>query len=71
VAGLLAASLMQNIELSTMNWQTFSEVAFGFTLTVDIVFNTLLFALTMGLAGGFLPALRASRLKIVDALRAR
>jgi len=70
IVGLLAASLMQNIELSTMNWQTFSEIAFGFTLTSSIVLNTALFSLSMGLAGGFLPALQASRLKIVDALRA-
>lgn len=69
-AGLLAASLMQNVELSTLNWQTFSEVAFRFKLTFEIVLNTLMFALLMGLAGGFLPALRAARLKIVDALRA-
>lgn len=70
VTGLAAAGLMQNIELSTLNWQTFSEVAFRFRMTPDIATQTLLFGLMMGLAGGFLPAIRAARLKIVDALRA-
>jgi ABC-type antimicrobial peptide transport system permease subunit len=60
---------MQLITLSTMNWQTFSELAFSFSLTAGIVGKSLLFALGMGLAGGVLPALRASRMEIVEALR--
>jgi putative ABC transport system permease protein len=68
--GLLAASLMQWVTISTINWQTFSELAFSFVLSLPILVQTLGFALIMGLVGGFLPALRASRLKIVDALRA-
>ena len=70
VAGLLAASAMQAVSISTVNFQTFAEIAFGFTLTPDIVATSLAFALGMGLTGGFLPAVRAARLKIVDALRA-
>lgn len=68
--GLLAASSMQWLTISTMNWQTFSELAFSFTLTPGIVLDSLLFALLMGLIGGVLPSLRAARLNIVDALRA-
>lgn len=68
--GLIGASFMQLITVSTMNWQTFSELAFGFALTPGIVANSLLFAVGMGLVGGFLPAVRAARLNIVDALRA-
>lgn len=68
-AGLALASLMQFFSLSTMNWQTFSELAFSFTLSRGIVLQSLAFALLMGLLGGFLPALRASRLNIVEALR--
>ena len=70
VVGLTLASAMQLVQISTMNWQSFSELAFRFTLTPEIVGKSLVFALAMGLAGGFLPAIRAARLKIVDALRA-
>ncbi|MET3129959.1 putative ABC transport system permease protein [Oxalobacteraceae bacterium GrIS 1.11] len=68
--GLLGASLMQLMSFSTTNFQSFSELAFGFTLNPAIVVETLLFALAMGFIGGFLPAVRAARLQIVDALRA-
>jgi ABC-type antimicrobial peptide transport system permease subunit len=70
IIGLAAASAMQAISISTMNFQTFAELAFSFTLTLKIVAASLLFALAMGFIGGFLPAVRAARLKIVDALRA-
>ncbi|MFZ5997440.1 MAG: ABC transporter permease [Nitrospirota bacterium] len=68
--GLFFASFMQLITISTMNFQTFSELAFSFTLTFDIVYRSLLFALIMGFIGGVLPAIKASRMNIVDALRA-
>lgn len=70
VAGLACASLMQMLSFSTTNFQSFAELAFGFRLTPLIAAKTLLFALLMGFVGGFLPALRAARMKIVDALRA-
>ncbi|MFN9490667.1 MAG: ABC transporter permease [Betaproteobacteria bacterium] len=70
VAGLMLASLMQFVHISTLNWQSFSELAFSFTLTPGIIASSMAFAALMGVAGGFLPALRASRLNIVDALRA-
>ena len=70
VIGVVLASFMQLLTISTMNWQSFSELAFNFTLTGAIVFKALLFSLFMGLVGGFLPAVRAARLNIVDALRA-
>jgi len=70
VAGLLAASGMQALSISTTNFKTFAEIAFSFTLTPRIVVVSLLFALAMGFVGGFLPAARAARMKIVDALRA-
>ena len=70
VVGLVAASFMQALSISTMNFQTFAEIAFTFTLTPGIVAASLAFALGMGFVGGFLPAARAARLKIVDALRA-
>ncbi|HYR00184.1 MAG TPA: ABC transporter permease [Casimicrobiaceae bacterium] len=70
IVGLAAASSMQAISISTMNFQTFAELAFSFTLTPRIVAASLAFALAMGFVGGFLPAARAARLRIVDALRA-
>jgi ABC-type antimicrobial peptide transport system permease subunit len=70
VMGLLAASFMQALSISTTNFQTFAELAFSFTLTPAIVALSLGFALAMGFVGGFLPAARAARMKIVDALRA-
>jgi ABC-type antimicrobial peptide transport system permease subunit len=70
VAGVVAASAMQALSISTTNFQTFAEIAFSFTLTPGIVAASLVFALAMGFIGGFLPAARAARMKIVDALRA-
>jgi len=69
ITGLFFASFMQFITISTMNWQTFSELAFSFTLTFEIICKSLAFSLLMGFVGGVIPAIRASRLKIVDALR--
>lgn len=68
--GLFLASFLQLLTISTMNFQTFSELAFSFTLTLGIVWKGLGFSLIMGFVGGLLPALRASRMVIVDALRA-
>ena len=68
--GLAAASLMQLASFSTTNFQTFADLSFRFMLTPGIVASTLGFALAMGLIGGFLPALSAARLQIVDSLRA-
>ena len=68
--GLLAASFMQVLTISTTNFQTFAVLAFSFKLTPRIVVQSLVFALAMGFIGGFLPAARAARMKIVDALRA-
>ena len=68
--GLGAASLMQTVNISTTNFQTFAELAFQFKLTPTIAWQTLAFALFMGVVGGFIPAWRAARMKIVDCLRA-
>lgn len=67
--GLICASFMQLIEISTTNIQTFSEVVFKLILTPKIAVQVMLFSLLMGVLGGVLPAVRASRLEIVDALR--
>jgi ABC-type lipoprotein release transport system permease subunit len=69
VIGLAAASWMQTVDISTTNFQTFSELAFQFKFTPEIAAKTIAFALFMGFVGGFIPAWRAARLKIVDCLR--
>ena len=68
--GLFFASFMQLVTFSTMNFQSFAELAFGFTLNGAIVAKSVAFAAIMGLVGGVLPAARAARMKIVDSLRA-
>lgn len=69
LAGLGLASLMSFIRISTVNFGTFAELAFGFALSPEIIVTSLIFSLIMGIVGGFLPAVRASRLNILAALR--
>jgi putative ABC transport system permease protein len=70
LGGLFFASFMQLITISTMNFATFSELAFSFSLNSQIISMGMGFSLLMGFVGGVLPAIRASRMRIVDALRA-
>lgn len=70
VLGALAALAMRWVDIRTLNFQTFAEVSFGFKPTPGILLAALLFGTGMGLFGGLLPALRAARLSILDALRA-
>ncbi len=69
VIGLLLASGMQWVEFSTTNFQSFSELAFGFELSMGIAIGSMVFSVAMGVAGGMIPAVRASRIGIVEALR--
>jgi ABC-type lipoprotein release transport system permease subunit len=68
--GLVFASTLQFIKISTTNWSSFSEVVFGFNISPGIVIGSLIFAVVMGIIGGFAPAVRAARMKVVEALRA-
>jgi ABC-type lipoprotein release transport system permease subunit len=67
--GVAASSLWLLASFSTMNFQSFSEVTFHFTLTPGIVTASLVFATILGYAGGLLPAMRAARLPIPQATR--
>ena len=69
VLGLLLASFLSFFSISTLNFDSFSEIQFSFALSPNIVAWSLLFALLMGLVGGFLPSVRAARLNILNALR--
>lgn len=68
--GLLIASSLQFVRISTLNFASFAEIAFSFALSPSIIITTLIFSLFMGFVGGFLPAFQAARLQIVNALRA-
>ena len=69
--GLAAASFMNKLTISTMNWTTFSELSFRFILDRRIIASSVIFAVVMGIVGGALPSIRAARMNIVSALRAR
>ena len=71
VIGLAGASFMNKLTISTMNWTTFSELTFRFVLDRRIIASSVIFAVVMGIAGGALPSIRAARMNIVSALRAR
>lgn len=69
VAGVGLAAGLSFVTFSTTNFQTFSELSFKFSLTSWIIGLSLGFSVVMGVVGGFLPAVRASRMNIVEALR--
>jgi len=73
VGGLLGASiayvLFNDLSVSTLG-QSFTQVVFSFKITPALVARGLIISLIIGMLGGFLPALRATRLPVVDALRA-
>jgi len=54
---------------ATMNWQTFSQVAFAFDVTPSLMIGAILYALVIGAVGGLFPAIRAARLPVSLALR--
>lgn len=74
LGGMLGAGIayvvFNGYSVSTLNMQTFSQVAFAFQVTPDLLLQGLAWALAIGLIGGFFPALRATRVPVVDALRA-
>lgn len=69
VIGCLLALPANGIATGTTNFRTFSEVAFSFRITPDLVVSALVFALVMGLVGGLLPSRMAARMPITKALR--
>jgi putative ABC transport system permease protein len=69
VLGCLVVLPINGYTTGTMNWQTFSHLAFAFRVTPGLLGAGMAFALLMGLLGGLLPALRAARLPVASALR--
>ncbi|MGH9374218.1 MAG: ABC transporter permease [Vicinamibacterales bacterium] len=69
LGGLAAWAAFDGYQTATMNWQSFSQVAFAFSVTPALLTRGLIYAAAMGLLGGLLPAVRAARLPVVSALR--
>jgi len=69
VLGCIAVIPLNGFTTSTMNFQTFSNLAFAFKITFDLLLMGILFALVMGVLGGLLPAIRASIRPVAVALR--
>ncbi|MBM4188881.1 MAG: ABC transporter permease [Gemmatimonadetes bacterium] len=70
VIGCLIALPINGLVTSTTNWASFSEVAFAFRVTPSLLLTGMIFAITMGALGGLLPARRAAKQTVIDALRA-
>jgi putative ABC transport system permease protein len=73
VGGLVGAALaylaFNGLSVSTLNGSSFSQVVFDFAVTPDLIGQGIVAALIIGLVGGFLPAIRAARLPVAQALR--
>ena len=69
VIGCLLALPINGVVTSTTNWSSFSEIAFAFRVTPQLLLAGMTFAVVMGVVGGFFPARRASRLPVIQALR--
>jgi putative ABC transport system permease protein len=69
LVGCLLTIPISGYGVSTMNWQTFSHLAFAFRVTPLLLFQGMIFALIMGFFGGLFPAIRAARLPVASALR--
>lgn len=67
--GCAASMYFDGLKTGTTNFATFSETGFEFRVTNEILLQASVLALLLGLIGGVLPALRAARMKVVDALR--
>jgi putative ABC transport system permease protein len=69
VGAVIARIAFDGFETATMNFQSFSQIAFKFAVTPALMGQALFYALLMGLGGGLVPAIRAARMPVVTALR--
>jgi putative ABC transport system permease protein len=69
VGGVLAYVVFNGYQTATINWQSFSQVAFAFRVTPELLVRGVVYAVGMGAIGALLPAVRAARLPVVTALR--
>jgi putative ABC transport system permease protein len=69
LGGLVAYGAFNGYRAATINWQSFSQVAFAFTVTPSLLVEGIAYATGIALLGGLFPALRAARLPVATALR--
>jgi putative ABC transport system permease protein len=69
LAGVLLSLPINGISTGTTNWNTFSEVAFNFSVDAPLALTAMAIALVSGIVGGLLPAISAARMPITRALR--
>ena len=69
IFGLLMASFFSGVEFSTSNFQSFSELAFRFSFDSYVVLIGMALSIFMGIVGGLIPSIYATKIKITDALR--
>jgi putative ABC transport system permease protein len=69
VVGCVAVLPLNGLTTATINWQTFSSLAFAFKITTALLVEGIFFALAMGIVGGLLPAIRAASSPVATALR--
>ena len=69
IGGAIAWLAFDGYQTATMNFQSFSQIAFSFAVTPQLLLTALVISLVMGTAGGLLPAIRAATLPVVTALR--
>jgi putative ABC transport system permease protein len=69
VGGTVAYFAFDGFKAATINWQTFSQIAFAFQVTPRLLGNAIIWAAAIGLLGGLFPAIRAARLPVATALR--
>ncbi len=69
LVGCILSLPLNGVATGTFSWSSFSEVAFEFRITTELLGKGMLFALVMGVVGGLLPARMAARKPVLDALR--
>jgi putative ABC transport system permease protein len=69
LGGAVAYAAFNGYQAATMNWATFSQVAFAFAVTPPLLVMGIILALLIGLFGGLFPAIRAARMPVASALR--